>query len=78
MTNAINSADLYRYISKPWQNEDLILTIQEALKSYNQDVLVELQNKQLEEKNKLLEEQNTNLEFKVNERTKELNLTLDK
>jgi hypothetical protein len=44
VTNAINSADLYRYISKPWQNEDLILTIQEALKSYNQDVLVELQN----------------------------------
>jgi serine phosphatase RsbU (regulator of sigma subunit) len=77
VTNAINSADLYRYISKPWQNEDLILTIQEALKSHNQDILVELQNKQLEEKNKLLEEQNSNLEFKVNERTKELNLTLD-
>lgn len=77
VTNAINSADLYRYISKPWQNEDLILTIQEALKSYHQDEILERQNKELEVKNKLLEEQNINLEQKVSERTKELNLTLD-
>lgn len=32
--NAINYAKLYRYIPKPWEAEDLILTISEAIKSY--------------------------------------------
>lgn len=77
VTNAINSADLYRFISKPWQNEDISLTIQEAAKSFKQDKMLEEQNRQLEEKNKLLEEQNITLEIKVKERTKELNESLD-
>lgn len=77
VTNAINSADLYRFISKPWQNEDISLTIQEAVKSFKQDKILEEQNRQLEEKNKLLEEQNLTLEMKVTERTKELNQSLD-
>ncbi len=34
--NVINSAKLYRYISKPWEREDLILTIKEAVSSYIQ------------------------------------------
>jgi len=46
--NVINSAKLYRYIAKPWNKADLILTIKEAIKSYFQD-------KQLAEKNKELE-----------------------
>ena len=32
--NAINQAQLYRYISKPWSGHDLDLTIKEAIKSY--------------------------------------------
>jgi DNA-binding NtrC family response regulator len=35
--NAINSANLYRYITKPWQNEDLKLAVQEAVSSYFQE-----------------------------------------
>jgi len=31
---AVNKAGLYRYISKPWDEEDLILTVQTALQSY--------------------------------------------
>ncbi|MDM8558121.1 response regulator [Candidatus Parabeggiatoa sp. HSG14] len=46
--NAINYAKLYRYIAKPWNRDDLILTISEAIKSY-------LKDKQLEEKNRELE-----------------------
>jgi CheY-like chemotaxis protein/class 3 adenylate cyclase len=46
--NAINYAKLYRYIAKPWNRDDLILTISEAIKSYFKD-------KQLEEKKKELE-----------------------
>jgi signal transduction histidine kinase/FixJ family two-component response regulator len=34
--NALNKANLYRYIAKPWDTEDLIITITEAIKSYNQ------------------------------------------
>ncbi|MBD1826128.1 response regulator [Microcoleus vaginatus GB1-A2] len=35
--NAIKYAKLYRYIPKPWQNEDLKLTVVEAVHSYLQD-----------------------------------------
>jgi response regulator RpfG family c-di-GMP phosphodiesterase len=37
LTNALNSASLYRYIAKPWESEDLVLTVREALKSYQQE-----------------------------------------
>src|SRR6476469_478323 len=37
VVNAINGANLYRYLTKPWQDEDLKLTVQEALRSYFQD-----------------------------------------
>lgn len=65
ITNIINKARLYRYMSKPWQTEDLKLTIQEALRSYQQDRLLEEQNNKLRE---LLD----NLERRVEERTQKL------
>jgi response regulator RpfG family c-di-GMP phosphodiesterase len=34
---AVNSANLYRYIHKPWEYTDLHLTVTEALKSYFQE-----------------------------------------
>ncbi len=37
VSNAIRYAKLYRYIQKPWQNEDLKLTVVEAIHSYLQD-----------------------------------------
>ncbi|MBN1951282.1 MAG: hybrid sensor histidine kinase/response regulator [Bacteroidales bacterium] len=72
--NAINKADLYRFISKPWEKEDLILTLKEALKSYDQEKTIFSQNEELRELN-------ANLEKKVDQRTrelKELNATKDK
>ncbi|MBR1443569.1 MAG: response regulator [Firmicutes bacterium] len=36
--NAINKAGLYRYISKPWDNKDLMLTLLEAIKSYEREM----------------------------------------
>lgn len=53
--NAINYAKLYRYIAKPWQDEDLKLTVKEAIYSYFQD-------KQLAEKNLKLLKLNQELE----------------
>ncbi len=55
---AVNQANLYRYITKPWQAEDLKLTVKEALNSYQQE--------------KRLAEYSRNLEVKVEERTIEL------
>jgi putative nucleotidyltransferase with HDIG domain len=36
----INNLNLYRYITKPWEENDLILTVKEAIKSYIQDKLL--------------------------------------
>jgi diguanylate cyclase (GGDEF)-like protein/PAS domain S-box-containing protein len=48
--NAINKANLYRYLEKPWEKKDLKLTIHEALKSYyDNKELIEYQ-KELEKK----------------------------
>ena len=48
---AIKYAKLYRYIAKPWQAEDLRLTVTEAIYSY-------LQDKKLAEKNAKLQQLN--------------------
>lgn len=48
--NAIHYAKLYRYLSKPWNPEDLALTVLEAIDSYWKDKQLEEKNKQLESK----------------------------
>ncbi len=65
VTAAVNHANLYRYLTKPWEGNDLLLTVKEALKGFYQD-------KQLELQNKLLERHNKELEKLVNERTQQL------
>ena len=55
VANVINYAKLYRYIAKPWQAEDLILTVKEAVNSYLQDKKLAEQNAQLQEMNQALE-----------------------
>jgi adenylate cyclase len=56
--NAINYANLYRYITKPWQVEDLNLTVKEAVNSYFQDKKLAEQNAQLQHMNQALEQLN--------------------
>jgi len=46
---AINHAGLYRYISKPWQSEDLRLTVVEAVRSYFQEQELTQQHEKLHE-----------------------------
>lgn len=65
VTNALNSADLYRYIAKPWEPTDLIMTVKEALRRYDQE-------QQLAEQNRLLRDLNQGLEEQVRDRTAEL------
>lgn len=56
--NAIKYAKLYRYIAKPWQAEDLILTVQEAVNSYRQEKRLAEQNMELQRMNEVLEKLN--------------------
>ena len=74
ITNAINRANLYRYIPKPWDRDDLILTVREAVRSF-------LQEEEIKKKNEELLSINENLERLVEERTFDLaqaNATKDK
>ncbi|WP_404783402.1 putative bifunctional diguanylate cyclase/phosphodiesterase [Altericista sp. CCNU0014] len=48
---ALNYANLYRYIHKPWDEVDLGLTIREALRSYDQSKQLAAQNRQLQQMN---------------------------
>lgn len=67
ITNAINDAQLYRYIAKPWDKDDLVLTVKEAIKSFFQEIKIRNHNKELRRLNASLEDQ-------VIKRTKELHL----
>jgi PAS domain S-box-containing protein len=58
VVNAINYAKLYRYIAKPWESEDLRLTIKEAINSYHQEKKLTEQNIQLQHMNQVLERLN--------------------
>lgn len=69
---AINERHVWRYIAKPWQKEDLRMSIQNALEMYEyREVKRDLLEK-LEVKNKQLSEVNALLEDKVRERTIQL------
>ena len=69
---AINEVGLYRYIEKPWNNDDLIINIKNGIeRSY---LLSELREKiaELEDAKKELEKYSHNLEQLVEERTRDL------
>jgi diguanylate cyclase (GGDEF)-like protein len=47
IVNTVNAAKLYRYITKPWDETDLILTVKEALRRYTQEQQLAEQNQAL-------------------------------
>src|SRR3569832_1963477 len=70
--DAINKGKIYRYISKPWEEADLKLTVQGALEQR----FLEQERRRLEKltyvQNEELQELNARLEDKVAQRTQEL------
>jgi PAS domain S-box-containing protein len=54
VSNALRDAKLYRYIAKPWQVQDLSLTVREALASYEKDQQLEAQRLELQAANQEL------------------------
>ena len=73
---AINRGEIYRYISKPWEDNDIVLLVRHALerKALEQEKrrLEQLTRRQNEE----LKNLNASLEAKVQERTAELRQTM--
>lgn len=69
---AINRGEIYRYIAKPWDDNDITLTVQNALDG----TALEKEKKRLEalllQHNDELKRVNASLEVKVEERTSEL------
>jgi signal transduction histidine kinase len=70
--HAVNHANLYRYLAKPWNSIDLELTVREAVRSYFQDRQLIQQNLALAEANRELETLNASLEQQVEQRTAQL------
>lgn len=74
--DAINKGHIYRYISKPWEDNDILLAIKQALRQKQ----LEKENRGLEEltrkQNEELKDLNANLEQKVKARTEELRQTM--
>jgi two-component system, sensor histidine kinase and response regulator len=54
ISNAIKYSKLYRYIAKPWQSDDLRLTIKEALNSYLKEKKLLQFTQELQDKNAAL------------------------
>jgi response regulator RpfG family c-di-GMP phosphodiesterase len=69
---AINRGEIYRYIAKPWNDEEIVLTVRDALERQRLERenarLVDLTRQQNEE----LRDLNAGLELKVAERTADL------
>ena len=69
---AINLGGIYRYIMKPWNDEDLKLTVRDAIDHFNLVLENRKLNDEIVQKNRKLAELNKMLEEKVKERTREL------
>lgn len=74
--SAINEGKIYKYISKPWEDNDIIINVRQALQQklleIERDRLLELTRKQNDE----LQDLNANLEEKVKARTEEVRQTM--
>lgn len=70
--SAINKGKIYRYVSKPWEDNDIKLTVRSGL----EQKFLEQERRRLEKKifrqNEELQEFNARLEEKVEQRTKDL------
>lgn len=69
---AINQGQIYRYITKPWTDEDMVLTVRQALETRALQRDKERLEALTREQNESLRQLNESLEAKVQERTEDL------
>jgi putative nucleotidyltransferase with HDIG domain len=70
--DAINRGEIFRLITKPWNDEELKATIRQAFDHYHLKREIKRLNHVTREQNFKLQDMNRNLEGKVRERTKQL------
>ncbi len=70
--DAINRGEIFRLITKPWNDEELKATIRQACDHYDLKQEIKRLNQVTREQNFKLQDMNRNLEGKVRERTKQL------
>jgi response regulator RpfG family c-di-GMP phosphodiesterase len=72
VVDAVNRGEIHRYLTKPWNDEDLVLQVKQSLEHFE----LTSENRRLTaltiDQNKKLNELNKGLEQKVQERTKEV------
>ena len=72
IVDAVNKGEIHRYLTKPWNDDDLLLQVRQALEQYE----LVLENRRLlgltKRQNKKLRELNKHLEEKVAERSGEI------
>lgn len=71
---AINEIGLYKYIEKPWDNDDLLMNIRNGIERSHLLENLKIKIKELEEANDKLDNYSKNLEKIVAERTKDLSV----
>ncbi|MCU0527114.1 MAG: PAS domain S-box protein [Elainella sp. Prado103] len=76
--NAVNQASLYRFLSKPWDESDLQLTLSAALLHSQQEQQLTQQQLALEQTNQELQALNETLEGQVQKRTQSLQQEIDR
>lgn len=74
---AVNEGQIYRYISKPWNDEELRLTIRQALASQYSERERQRLERLTQQQNASLQELNATLEQRIQARTSELQQTAD-
>lgn len=72
VVEAINEGQIYKFIPKPWNDNDLRVTVSNALERYFLQKRNRELTEELKQKNEQLQEINKNLELLVEERTEEL------
>ena len=70
--DAINQGEVYRLMTKPWNDQDMRATVRHALDTWEMRREIERLNQVTQEQNAILEELNRHLELTVQDRTKEL------
>lgn len=70
---AINRGEIYRLITKPWNDDELKATLRQAFDHYDLKGEIRRLNQVTREQNFKLQDMNKNLEGKVRERTGQLN-----
>lgn len=75
---AINEGKIHRYVQKPWNNDDLLLIVEQSLATLTLKRENKALNHELEEKNRALENVNSELESKVQIRTRQIRQAMQK